>query len=213
MSTEFTTLSLLSYSLALIGIFASPTVRQRVPRVAVALLVLVPWTAALFAGALTNDDGYFEARVPLSIEVHDPPRSDDPIVFDANGTEYLRAEMYFTLDENEKFAAGVLPRATVRGELYQEGSRRLQYDVDFAAVYDVVPTLSAIFIGKQQCFTLFVHERRIHDIRIVARTDITESCILSSYCGGDPNNEKCEFNDVRCQTGEPVRDGWVVRCQ
>jgi hypothetical protein len=53
MSSEFTTLALLLYSLALVGVFALPTVRQRVPRIAVVLLVTVPWAAALFAGALT----------------------------------------------------------------------------------------------------------------------------------------------------------------
>lgn len=55
MSSEFTTLSLLLYSLALVGVFAFPIVRQRVPRIAVAMLVAIPWAAALFAGALTPE--------------------------------------------------------------------------------------------------------------------------------------------------------------
>ena len=52
MSTEFATLALLFYSFALVGVFAFPTVRQRVPRLAVVLLVVVPWATALFAGTL-----------------------------------------------------------------------------------------------------------------------------------------------------------------
>lgn len=74
MSSEFTTLSLLTYSLALIGIFAFPIVRQRVPRVMVALLVIVPWAAALFAGALTQEssscnDFYAMKREVMSSEL------------------------------------------------------------------------------------------------------------------------------------------------
>ena len=74
MSSEFTTLSLLIYSLALIGIFAFPIVRQRVPRAMVALLVIVPWAAALFAGALTqesslNNDFYAMERGVMSSDV------------------------------------------------------------------------------------------------------------------------------------------------
>lgn len=108
MSSEFTTLALLTYSLALIGIFAFPSVRQRVPRVAVALLVIVPWAAALFAGALTNDNTYDVPPV-LAIELHDPPRSEDPIIFDENGTEYVRADRYDTLTDDQKYMVNHLP--------------------------------------------------------------------------------------------------------
>lgn len=56
MASEFVTLSLLVYTLALVGIFAFPQVRQRMTRVAVTLVVVVPWAAALFAGALTPSE-------------------------------------------------------------------------------------------------------------------------------------------------------------
>ena len=52
--SEAVTLSLLFYSLALVGVFASPTVRQRIPRAAITLLIVVPWGVSLLAGALSS---------------------------------------------------------------------------------------------------------------------------------------------------------------
>lgn len=88
MSVEFATLALLSYSLALVGVFAFPTVRQRVPRLAVVLLVVVPWAAALFAGALTHTPTESAIDVP-ELEYHRPPLPEDPIRIDANNNQCL----------------------------------------------------------------------------------------------------------------------------
>ena len=54
--SEVTTLSLLSYSLLLMLAMASPFARRTVPLAAVALFVLVPWSASLLAGALSGND-------------------------------------------------------------------------------------------------------------------------------------------------------------
>ena len=52
MISEFTTLGLLAYSLLLLIALSSSFVRRSIPRVAIALLVLVPWSVSLLAGAL-----------------------------------------------------------------------------------------------------------------------------------------------------------------
>lgn len=54
MDLEFVTLSLLLYSLGLVGVFASPTVRQHAPRVVAVLFLVVPWTAVLVVANYTT---------------------------------------------------------------------------------------------------------------------------------------------------------------
>ena len=225
MSSEFTTLALLTYSLALVGIFAFPSVRQRVPRVAVALLVIVPWAAALFAGALTNDDTYDVPPV-LAIELHRPPRSEDPIIFDENGTQYVRADRYDALSDNEKYMADHLPRATVVGE-----SRRLDELVtdDFLSADDFVvrwgrPSAklvqdcrrtvrrcgNTIWDGRTNsrvCIRPFVQQ--------VVLIDLQGRCRLSTLgCLWGMEGYSCEFDQVQCHSGSaPVRVGNYAVCE
>jgi hypothetical protein len=216
MSSEFTTLALLTYSLALVGIFAFPSVRQRVPRVAVALLVIVPWAAALFAGALTHDDTYDVPPV-LAIELHDPPRSEDPIIFDENGTEYVRVDRYDALSDNEKYMADYLPRATVVGE-----SRRLDELVtdDFLVRPDTADDFDFMVRFGQPTAT-FVQDCR-HTVtrcrstiwnvcrrekRQVVVSDLQGKCRLSVRgCIWRMEGYSCEFDQVQCRNGSaPVR--------
>ena len=151
MSSEFTTLALLTYSLALVGIFAFPSVRQRVPRVAVALLVIVPWAAALFAGALTHDT--YDVPPVLAIELHDPPRLDDPIIFDENGTQYVRADRYDALSDNEKYMAKQLPvfdDASRRRMLFETGMKSASYELP-SCIVDDDGSLTKLQIREGKC--------------------------------------------------------------
>ena len=73
-------------------------------------IVAVPWVTALFAGALTHNQESIDLP---AVEVHYAPSLDDPIVFTDDGSQYVRADLYESLDADEKYFVKNLGRVHV----------------------------------------------------------------------------------------------------
>jgi hypothetical protein len=131
MTSEFTTLSLLVYSISLVGVFAVPTVRQRVPRLAVALLVTVPWAAALLAGALTPDNSSVPNKCDLLHRVTN--ESEAVLRLDANGNPCFLP--YGVSSKCDDYYAGKYPQCTTSDSRQLQETVMLGYETDCRSGY------------------------------------------------------------------------------
>lgn len=131
MTSEFTTLSLLVYSISLVGVFAFPTVRQRVPRLAVALLVTVPWAAALLAGALTPDNSSVPNKCDLLHRVTN--ESEAVLRLDANGNPCFLP--YGVSSKCDDYYAGKYPQCTTSDSRQLQETVMLGYETDCRSGY------------------------------------------------------------------------------